>query len=68
MKSSYKELRQELNKQLPSNICGNSKVPCGQRHKDKSCRCTGCGYNIDTQNILDLQEKSVLLSYVKGGR
>jgi hypothetical protein len=56
--------RRQIEMELPRAICANTKVLCGKRHKDKSCHCIGCGYNIQTTG-LPLEDKKVLLAYVR---
>ena len=56
--------RAEVNKKLPAILCGNLKVPCGRRTKNKSCRCDACAYAIDTAGR-ELLTKKFLLAYVK---
>ncbi len=56
----------QIDKRLPSILCGNLKVLCRQRKDNKSCKCSACGYAIKTHGF-PLNMKEVLMAYSKGG-
>ena len=66
MNAVGRKVRLEVFRRIPAGICGNLTVSCGQRHKNKSCRCTGCGYHIKTLYV-PVEEQAVLLKYVLEG-
>lgn len=53
-----------LDNKLPKYLCGNLRLPCGRRNKNKGCRCSACGYAIQTRDM-PLRLKEVLLAYSK---
>ena len=57
--------RRRMNLELPSVICGSVGVLCGQRGKNKACKCSWCGYAIHTAGI---KQKNKLLLYAYIGR
>jgi len=55
----------QIDQKLPAILCGNLKIPCGQRRKNRSCKCSACGYAIQTHNF-PLNMKEVLVAYSRG--
>ena len=57
--------RRMMNLALPSVVCGSTATLCGQRGRNKACKCPWCGYAIQTTC---LKEKSKLLLYAYIGK
>jgi len=64
MDKSPSSIRRAINFSLPPNLCGNTRVLCGKRRKNGSCRCDACAYNISTGG-LPLMEKALLLETIR---
>lgn len=58
------EEKSKLLNGLPEHICGNTAKLCGQRGKNKLCRCPQCWCCVSTKGLND-QDLELLAHYSK---